>query len=320
MCILFEVIYLKVIFMGTPEFAVPTLKLLIEKHNVVGVVTQPDRPKGRGKKMLAPPVKEIALENNIPVFQPEKIRDEEFISKLEDLGAEVFVIVAYGQLLPEKILNMPKYGCINVHGSLLPKYRGAAPIQWALIDGEKITGVTIMYMEKGLDKGDMIVKKEIPIDEGETYGSLHDKMAPVGASALIEALTLIEKGVAEPEKQDDSLSCYAKKIEKGFGKIDWNKNSDEILNFIRGLNPTPCAYTLLNGEVLKIWNAEKIPEGAESPEKAGTVIKVFPKKGFAVKTNDLALIITEVQAKGGKKMNCSDYLRGHSIEIKTLLE
>jgi len=306
--------------MGTPDFAVPTLKLLIEKHNVAGVVTQPDRPKGRGKKMLASPVKETALENNIPVFQPEKIRDEEFISKLEQFDADVFVIVAYGQLLPEKVLNMPKYGCINVHGSLLPKYRGAAPIQRALIDGEKVTGVTIMYMAKGLDSGDMIIKKEISVDDGETYGSLHDKMAPIGAEALIEALELIEKGEVKPEKQDDSLSCYAKKIEKGFGKIDWNKNSDKILNFIRGLNPVPCAYTLLNGEVFKIWNAEEFYEGADSNEKPGSVIKIFPKKGFVVKTNDSALIITEVQAKGGKKMNCSDYLRGHNIEPKTLLE
>ena len=306
--------------MGTPEFAVPTLKFLIEKHDVVGVVTQPDRPKGRGKKTIAPPVKDIAIENNIPVFQPEKIRDDEFMSKLEKFEADVFVIVAYGQLLPEKILNMPKYGCINVHGSLLPKYRGAAPIQRAIIDGEKITGVTIMYMEKGLDAGDMIIKKEIYIDDGETYGSLHDKMAPVGAVALIEALDLIERGEAKPEKQDDRFSCYAKKIEKGFGRIDWNKNSREILNFIRGLNPMPCAYTLLNGEVFKIWNAEEFSKGGKSMEKAGTVIEILPKKGFVVKTGDSALVITEAQAKGGKKMNCSDYLRGHSVEIKTLLE
>ncbi len=306
--------------MGTPEFAVPTLKLLIEKHSVLGVVTQPDRPKGRGKKMLSPPVKDVAVENNIPVFQPEKIRDDEFISKLEKFEADIFVIVAYGQILPEKVLNMPRYGCINVHGSLLPRYRGAAPIQRAIIDGEKVTGVTIMYMGKGLDSGDMILKKEIYIDDSETYGSLYDKMAPVGAAALIEAIDLIEKGEAKPEKQDDSLSCYAKKIEKGFGKIDWNKNSREILNLIRGLNPTPCAYTLLNGEVFKIWNAEEFSEGAESMEKAGTVIGVLPKKGFVVKTGDSALVITEAQAKGGKKMSCSDYLRGHSVEIKTLLE
>lgn len=304
--------------MGTPDFAVPTLKTLIDKHNVVGVVTQPDKPKGRGKKMMSPPVKEIAVDNNIPVFQPEKIRDEEFISELEKLDADVFVVVAYGQILSEKILNMPKYGCINVHASLLPKYRGAAPMQWAVINGEKTTGVTIMYMEKGLDTGDMIIKKEINIDREETYGSLHDKMAPLGAEALIEALDLIEKGNVTPQKQDDALSIYAKKIKKEFGEIDWNKNSNEILNLIRGLNPVPCAYSFLDGEVFKIWNAEEFINKTNENQTAGTIICVLPKKGFAVKTGNSALLITEVQAKGGKKMNCSDYMRGHTIEVGTV--
>ncbi len=306
--------------MGTPDFAVYTLKMLIEKHNVIGVVTQPDKPKGRGKKMTPTPVKEVALEEGIPVFQPEKIRDEKFISKLEELNADIFVVVAYGQFLSEKILNMPKYRCINVHASLLPKYRGAAPIQWAVINGEKVTGVTIQYMEKGIDTGDMIIKKEIPIDDNETYGSLHDKMAPIGAAALIEALELIENGKANPQKQNDDLSSYAKKISKEFGKIDWNKNSDEILNLIRGLNPSPCAYSFLDGEVFKIWNAEKITDGVNEDKISGTVINVFPKKGFAVKTGDTALLITEVQAKGGKKMSCPDYMRGHNIETGTIFK
>ncbi len=307
---------MKVVFMGTPDFAVPTLEKLIEKHDVVCVVTQPDKPKGRGKKMMFPPVKEAAIAAGIPVLQPQKIKDEESIAELKKYEADLFVVVAYGQILPEAILNMPKFGCINVHGSLLPKYRGAAPIQWAVIDGEKVTGVTIMYMEKGLDTGDMILKKEIPLDENETYGSLHDKMAPIGADALIEAVELIESGKAKPEKQDNSLSTYAKKIEKGFGQIDWNKNSDEILHLVRGLNPMPCAYTILNGEVFKIWNGEEV----ESVDGAvGEVVEVNSKKGFVVKTGNSAILVTEVQAKGGKRMGCADYMRGHAVEKGTML-
>ncbi len=305
--------------MGTPDFAVPTLKALIEKHEVVAVVTQPDKPKGRGKKMLFPPVKEVALENNIPVFQPEKIKDDNFVSKLEEFNADIFIVVAYGQILSEKILNMPKYGCINVHGSLLPKYRGAAPIQWAILNGEKVTGVTIMYMEKGLDTGDMILKKEIEIEDNETYGSLHDKMSVVGAETLIDALKLIENGDAKPEKQDDSLSCYAKKIEKGFGKIDWSLNTDEILNLIKGLNPVPSAYTLFNDEVFKIFMAKECTEISDTSADCGTIIDVNPKKGFTVKTKNSAILITEVQAKGGKKMSCADYMRGHTVEKGIML-
>ncbi len=302
--------------MGTPDFAVPSLEALIEKYNVVGVVTQPDKPKGRGKKMMFPPVKEVALKNNIPVFQPERLRDEESVAELQRLDADIIVVVAYGQILPKKVLEMTRFGCVNVHGSLLPKYRGAAPIQRAIIDGETITGVTIMYMAEKLDTGDMIVKKEIPICENDTYGSLHDKMADAGAKALIEAVSLIETGKAKPEKQDDTLSCYAKKIEKGFGKIDWNCDSKNIINLIRGLNPAPGAYTLLNGEVFKIWLAE---ECSDIYGEAGTIIDVLDKKGFVVKTKNSALLIKEVQAKGGKKMSCADYLRGHTVEKGTVL-
>jgi len=301
--------------MGTPDFAVPSLKALIKEHNVLAVVTQPDKPRGRGKKMMFPPVKEAAVEAGIQVFQPEKIKNDNFISELEKFNADIFVVTAYGQILPEKILNMPKFGCINVHASLLPKYRGAAPIQWAIINGEKVTGVTIMYMEKGLDTGDMILKKEIAIAEDDTYGSLHDKMSEIGALALIDAIELLEKGEVKPEKQNDEASCYAKKINKEFGKIDWNKNSKEILNIIKGLNPTPGAYTFLNGEVFKIWRAE---EYQCDSGKAGIIVDVN-KKGFIVKTNDSAIIVTEVQAKGGKKMSCADYLRGHPVEKGSIL-
>jgi len=303
--------------MGTPDFAVPSLEALIEKHNVVGVVTQPDKPKGRGKKLMFPPVKEVALKNDIPVFQPERLKDEESILEIEKLDADLIVVAAYGQILPKKVLEMTRFGCINVHGSLLPKYRGAAPIQRAIIDGESVTGITIMYMAEKLDTGDMIIKKEIAISENDTYGSLHDKMADVGAEALIEAISLIENGKFEPEKQDDSLSCYAKKIEKGFGEIDWNCDSKNIINLIRGLNPTPGAYTFINGEVFKIWSAE---EYFDISGEVGTVVGVFNKKGFVVKTKDSALLIKEVQAKGGRKMSCADYLRGHIVKEGTVLK
>lgn len=297
--------------MGTPDFAVPSLKALIEKHNVIGVVTQPDKPKGRGKKLMFSPVKEVALKAGIPVFQPENLKNDECIDEIENLGADIIVVVAYGQILPKRVLDMTRFGCINVHGSLLPKYRGAAPIQRAIIDGETVTGITIMYMAEGLDTGDMIIKREIVIDKDETYGSLHDKMAPIGAEALLEALVFIENGEAKPEKQDDSLSSYAKKIEKSLGEIDWNRNSKEILNIIRGLNPIIGAYTLLNGEVFKIWSAE---EYSANDGEVGTVIEILNKKGFVVKTKDSAVLIKEVQAKGGKKMSCADYMRGHIVK------
>ncbi|MDE6181969.1 MAG: methionyl-tRNA formyltransferase, partial [Eubacteriales bacterium] len=243
---------MNIVFMGTPEFAVPTLEKLIKHHNVIAVISQPDKPKGRGKKLVPTPVKEFALNNGITnILQPTSIKDENFISELEKLNADIFIVVAYGQILSEKVLNIPKYKCINVHGSLLPKYRGAAPIQWSIINGEEKTGVTIMYMEKGLDSGDMILKKEIEITKDETYKSLHDKMSVVGADALIEALNLIENGKSNPEKQDDSLSTYAPMISKETGHINWDNSSKNIINLIRGLNPIPMAYTIYNGEIFK---------------------------------------------------------------------
>lgn len=305
-----------IVFLGTPDFAVPVLKALIDKHNVLAVISQPDRPKGRGKKLQPTPVKKIAEENNIPVYQPEKIKSEEFTSFLETIKADVFVAVAYGQILSERILNIPKYGCINVHGSLLPEYRGAAPIQQSILDGRDKTGVTIMYMEKGLDTGDMILKKEIEITDDDTYGTLHDKMAPIGAQALIEALEMIENGTVRAEKQDDSKSTYAHMITKEMGRIDWNRPSAEIRNKIRGFNPVTGAYTSLNDEILKIYTADIADDGIGKP---GEIIAVDKKKGFTVKTGDGALLIKEIQAKGGKKMNTADYMRGHSIEVGNIL-
>ena len=235
---------MKAVFMGTPEFAVPTLQALIDHHEVLAVVTQPDKQRGRGKKMQFPPVKEKAVEYDIPVYQPQRARDEEFIEELKNLNPDVIVVVAYGQILPESILNIPKYGCINVHGSLLPKYRGAAPIQWAVLDGEEKTGITTMYMEKGLDTGDMIDKAEVVLDKKETAGSLHDKLMVLGADLLLETLKKLEDGTAVREKQNDEESCYAKMLSKDMGQIDFTKSAREIECLIRGMNPWPSAYTL----------------------------------------------------------------------------
>lgn len=308
---------MKVVFMGTPDFAVPILEKLIESHEVLAVITQPDKPKGRGKKVLFTPVKECALKRNIEVLQPIKIKDVYFIEELKKYAADIFVVAAYGQILPESVLFMPKYGSINVHGSLLPKYRGAAPIQWAVIDGEKTTGVTIMQMDKGLDTGDMILKKSFDILPRDTSADVYDKMARIGAEALTEALELIQKGEAVREKQDDSLSTYAKMITKETGKIDWSKSSGQIINLIRGLNPWPIAYTSYGDDVIKIWHAEEI----DGYEKGvfGEVLEIIKNRGFVVKTGDSAVLITEVQAVGGKKMSAADYLRGHNIETGKVL-
>lgn len=303
---------MNVVFMGTPEFAVPSLEALCEKHTVTAVISQPDKPKGRGKKFQPTPVKEFAEKKGIKVYQPQKIKDNSFIEILKSIEADIFVVVAYGQILPEVILKMPKYGCINVHGSLLPKYRGAAPIQQAIIDGEKVTGNTIMYMEKGLDTGDMLSKCEVNIDLEDTYGTLSQKLSVSGAKLLIDTIALIEKGEIKPEKQDDSLSTYASKITKEGGHIDFNKTSVEIINLIRGYNPNIGAYGILNEEPFKIWKAEKIQK--EYTGKCGEIVDFINKKGIVVKTKDSAIHILEVQAKGGKKMSMADYLRGHSLE------
>lgn len=307
---------MNIVFMGTPDFSVESLKKLIENHNVLAVISQPDKPKGRGKKLVNTPVKQFALDNGIEkIYQPEKIKDEEFIKILEDLNADLFVVVAYGQILSEQVLNIPKYGCINVHGSLLPKYRGAAPIQWSIINGEEKTGVTIMYMEKGLDSGDMILKDEIIIEKNETYKTLHDKMSIVGANALIEAIKLIETGKVNAQKQNHDEATYAPMITKEMGHINWENTSKDIINLIRGINPMPMAYTIYKDEIFKVSEAEEIL-GYEG--NVGEIVSI-EKDGFVVKTKDSAIIIKEMQAKGGKRMKTSDYLRGHSIEKNIIL-
>ena len=302
---------MRVLFMGTPEFAVPTLEALIEAHEVIGVYTQPDKPKGRGKAMAFPPVKEKALEYNIPVYQPVKVRDESVVDEIRKMNPEAIVVVAFGQILPESILNIPKYGCINVHASLLPKYRGAAPMQWSIIDGEKETGITTMYMAKGLDTGDMILKEVVPMDPKETGESLHDKLSVMGGPLILETLKQIEEGCAPRIPQDDSLSCYAHMLTKELGCIDWTKDAASIERLIRGLNSWPSAYTIWNGKTLKIWDSEVVEY--EGVEENGTVIAT-DKYSFTVKCGKEALKILEVQLQGKKRMNTQAFLVGNQIE------
>ena len=307
---------MNVLFMGTPDFAVPCLKALLgNKYNVSGVVTQPDKPKGRGHKLAPPPVKECAMENNIPVYQPESLRDKALLPVLEELKPDVIIVVAYGKILPEYILNFPKYGCINVHASLLPKYRGAAPIQWVIIDGEKETGVTTMYMEKGLDTGDMIQKAVCEIGEEETYGELHDKLSPMGADLLIKTLKAVEDGTVTREKQDDALSNYAPMIMRETAQIDWSKSAKEVLNLIRGMNPYPMSYTSYGEETLKIIHASF---GGDRTGKCGS-IKLNNKKLEIVCGDNKYIIVDEIQFKGGKRMTVESYLNGHSIDESIIL-
>ena len=307
---------MRIVFMGTPDFSVPTLEQLIRNHQVVGVVTQPDKRTGRGKAMAFPPVKEKALEYDIPVYQPVKVREPEFIEELKKMNPDIIVVVAFGQILPEEILNLPPYGCVNVHASLLPKYRGAAPIQWAVIDGEKETGVTTMYMAKGLDTGDMLDKVVVPIDPKETGESLHDKLSEAGGRLILETLTKLENGTAVRIPQNDAESCYAKMLTKELGEIDWNQSAAAIERLIRGLNSWPSAYTHLDGKTLKIWDAD-VEEG-QADVAVGTVTEV-KKDCFYVQTGDGRLKINEIQLQGKKRMAVQAFLLGYKIEKGTVL-
>ena len=309
---------MRVIFMGTPDFAVPSLEALLTKHEVVLVVTQPDKPKGRGKKMVPTPVKACALEHGIPVLQPEKVKEPEFVEQLRSYEPDLIAVTAFGQILSEPILEMPKYGCINVHGSLLPKYRGAAPMQWSIIDGEKVTGITTMYMAKGLDSGDMLLKAEVEITDEDTFATIHDKMAVTGANLLLDTLDQLEAGTLERIPQDHDAATYAPMITKETGHIDWSKNRQDIINLIRGLNPVPAAYTIYEEEVLKIFGASLSDVQANSAAN-GEIVAVV-KKGLVVKCGDGCLLITEVQARGGKRMMTDAYLRGHAMKEGILLQ
>lgn len=308
---------MRVIFMGTPDYAVPTLSALIEAgHQVVCVVTQADKPKGRGKAMQFPAVKEKALEHNIPVYQPKKIKDPEFLAMLESMKPDVIVVVAFGRILPKSVLELPKYGCINGHASLLPKYRGAAPIQWAVIDGEKESGVTTMYMDAGLDTGDMIQKKVVPLDKKETGGSLHDKLSLAGAKLLIETLKQLEEGTAVRTPQGEMTTEYAKMLDKSMGDIDWNRDAASIERLIRGLNPWPSAYTKLGEKTVKIWDADVLDEEWEGQN--GQIVgfgEGSKKDSILVKTGRGILAVKELQMEGKKRMTADAFLRGYPLEL-----
>ena len=307
---------MKVIFMGTPDFAVGTLEALIEAgHEVVLAVTQPDKPKGRGKEMQYTPVKECALKHDIPVFQPRRVREEECIEELRKYNADIMVVVAFGQILPKEILEMCTYGCVNVHASLLPKYRGSAPIQWAIIDGEEVTGVTTMQMDEGLDTGDMLLKTEVTIEPKETGGSLFDKLADAGAKLCVETLEALQNKTVTPIPQGETTTAYAKMLDKQLGNIDWNKTAVQIERLIRGLTPWPSAYTNWNEKVMKIWDAEVSAIDIETEDaKAGTIVKV-EKDAFYVQTGEGLLKVCELQIPGKKRMDAGAFLRGYQVKV-----
>lgn len=312
---------MRVVFMGTPDFSVGTLRELVKAgHEVVGVVSQPDKPKGRGKSLMPTPVKEAALELGLPVYQPKKVRDPEFLEVLRELAPEVIVVVAFGQMIPQSILDLPPYGCINVHASLLPKYRGAAPIQWAVIDGESESGVTIMKMDTGLDTGDMITKVVVPIEKDETGGSLFDKLSEAGAKLLVDTLPSLADGTAVYEKQpEESPTPYAAMIQKQLGNIDWKRPAVEIERLIRGLNPWPSAFTKLNGKTLKIWSARVLDESEKDAAAVpGTILRA-DEQGFCVKTGQGILNITELQLEGKKRMDTPAFLRGYAVKPQSVL-
>jgi methionyl-tRNA formyltransferase len=312
---------MRIIFMGTPEFAVCTLESLIEAgHEIVLVVTQPDRPKGRGKEVQVTPVKKVAVNHSIPVFQPVKLREEAALVELGKYPADIMVVVAFGQILPKSVLEMTKYGCINVHASLLPAYRGAAPIQWAIINGETVTGITTMEMDEGLDTGDMILKEEVVITSEETGASLHDKLAVVGASLCVKTLKAIEDGKATYEKQGETTTKYASMLKKEMGRVDWNKSAVEIERLVRGLNSWPGAYSLWKDKELKIWKVkvadiltfdeQRVEEVSYSP---GEIIKV-DKRTVIIQTGLGCLEILEIQTPGKKRMTVEEFLRGNKID------
>lgn len=309
---------MNILYMGTPDIAAVILEKLIQsRYKIIAVVTQPDKPKGRGNQIQFPPVKELAINNQIPVFQPAKVREESFLQTVKELSPDIIVVAAFGQILPKALLDMPPFGCINVHASLLPKYRGAAPIQWSIIDGEEKTGITIMYMDVGLDTGDMIMKQEVVIEPKETGGSLHDKLAICGGEILLKALDAIESGTAKREKQIEEESNYAKMLDKTVGKIDFSKSAISIERLIRGLNPWPSAYTHLFDKTLKIWDADVI---AENPEGTPGEILSVTKDAIIVKTGEGSLSIKELQLEGKKRMSAAAFLLGYSIEVGTVLQ
>ena len=303
---------LKTIFMGTPDFAVPCLEVLQAKTEVLAVITQPDRPKGRGHNLQASPVKQKALEYNLPVLQPEKIKTEEFTAELERLQPDLIVVVAFGQILSQRILDIPPLGCVNVHASLLPKYRGAAPIHWSIINGEKETGVTTMLMDAGLDTGDMLLKDKVTITEEMTTEELHDQLMAMGGKLLAETIDGLANGTITPEKQDDSISNYAGMLNKETGHIDWSKSAVEIHNLIRGLNSWPVAWSMKDGKNYKFWRTKV--ENRNSDKAPGTVVELR-KNSFCLATGEGLLEVLEIQPPSKKRMSAGDLLRGHGVAV-----
>lgn len=312
---------MKLVFMGTPDFAVDTLTALVEAgHQVAAAVTQPDKAKGRGKGMSMPPVKEKAMSFGIPVYQPERIKtDEAFFDILKEINPDAIVVAAFGQILPKRILELPKYGCVNVHASLLPKYRGSAPIQWAVIDGEPETGVTTMMMDEGLDTGDMLEKAIVTLDKEETGGSLFDKLSKEGGRLILSTLNKLEKGEAVRTKQPEQGVSYAKMLYKTMGDIDWNQDACVIERLIRGLNPWPSAYTVCDGKTMKIWSAAVKEQPAGEPEREpGTVVQIG-KDYFSVQTGGGLLDVKELQLEGKKRLDAAAFLRGYPLNVGTVL-
>lgn len=309
---------MKVVFMGTPDFAVETLKAIAGAgHDIAAVVTQPDKPRGRNGALMFSAVKEEAVNLGIEcILQPEKARDEAFIQQIRDINPDVIVVVAYGKILPKSLLDIPKYGCINVHASLLPKYRGAAPIQWSVINGDEYSGVTTMFMGEGLDTGDILLQKSIKLDKKETGGSLFDKLSVIGAELLVETLVELKNGTVKRIPQDESQATQVTVFDKSFGKIDFNKSATDIERLIRGLNPWPSAFTSLNGKTLKLWDADVTECNENVP--AGSIVSVG-KESFVVKCGEDALEVKELQLEGKKRMNCGDFLRGYNPEVGTVL-
>ena len=308
---------MRIVFMGTPDFAVPVFKRMIaDGHEVCGVFTQPDKPRGRGYTLCPPPVAVAAGEAGVPVFQPATLKDGEAARIIGEMAPQVIVVAAYGKILPEAVLNIPPLGCINVHASLLPRYRGAAPIQWAVINGERVTGVTTMYMAKGLDTGDMILKAETPIGPEEDGGSLYARLSEMGAELLARTLPLLEKGEAPREQQDDSLACYAPMIDKSVAAVDFRKSARQVHDRIRGLSPHPGATAVLRGQTVKIFGSLLPGEGAPEEMPAGTVLSASAEEGggIVVCCGDHQLVkLTQVQGPGGKRMAAAAYLRGHPV-------
>lgn len=312
---------MKILFMGTPDFAKESLEAVYNAgHEIIGVVTNPDRPKGRGMKMVASPVKEYAISKDFKIYQPEKVRNNmEFIEKMKSLKPDVICVVAYGKILPKEILDIPKLGCINVHGSLLPQYRGAAPIQWAVLNGDKTTGITTMYMDVGMDTGDMILKEEVEIGPDETTGELWNRLSKIGGQLLVKTLEQIENGTAPRIPQGEDFSM-APMLDKEMSKIDWNnKTAIEIKNLVRGLDPIMGTYSYLNGKKIKIWKVDVLTTEDLIAEN-GTVIKADSKEGLYIKAKDGIIKVLEIQGENAKRMSSEDFLRGNKIEIGSKLD